>query len=326
MSCHSHTKHDITIRMPWTKIIRYTLNAAVLALIFMRIDFAALWQEIKTASPSTFAWVIALLLLQISVLNLRWHTILNAGTHRISFQKSVFTNLAGYFANLVIMPTIGGVVTKSGLIIKEGFPKLFTFAATILDRAMTLVALLILSALSFPIWYKIMPLSDILPVHIIYIFIAGLSFASLFLLFFIRKRKTIRDKLIPARLQKAFIQLDVFFKRPMLLIQISLYSLVSQIFFIICLYIFMRDTSFDGSHLDFIALQPIIALLSALIPIAFGGWALFVYAMDLVGMTPETALLICAQTGAATTLAPFLFSGLYALWYRVLRSAGTANR
>lgn len=305
--------------MPWKKITRYALSLAILALIFMRIDFIALWQELKTANPLTFIWVTLLLLLQISVLNLRWHAILNAGKHRISFQKSVFTNVAGYFANIVIMPTIGGVLTKSGLVIKEGFPKLFTLVATLLDRGMTLVALLVLSAISFPFWYKTLPLASIIPVHFIYIAAIGIGIATLLIILFILKNERSRKIFIPTQILNGCAQLRVFVKDPALLVKTSLYSIISQILFIFCLYVLMRDTSFNGSYLDFIALQPIIALLSALIPITFGGWGLFIYAMNIVGMEPETSLLICAQLGVATTIAPFVFSMLYALRYKVFR-------
>lgn len=299
--------------------LRYAISLCFLALVFIKIDLHALWQEIKAADPVLFALSTCVLLGQIMFLNLRWHALLNAGHHKIPFRQSTFINLAGYFANILLVASVGGVIAKSGLAIKHGFSVFHAFCATILDRAMTLAALVIMTGISLPLLHDIvtlhLPHMEIPPKALLVSVFAVLCLcATLVLKIDIFKRIIFHDRV--KRLVAAGLK---FVANPKLVAGTTLYSVLAQACFFLAVYVLAQDIDYNGDTLHFLALLPVIALVAAL-PISFGGWGVregaFVYGMGLIGMAPESALLLSVQIGVATLVAPFVFGGLYVLCYK----------
>lgn len=251
---------------------------------------------------------------QIFFLNLRWHAYLNVGRETVPFKTSVLINLAGYFANILFITSIGGIIAKSGLSIRYGVSVIHSLFATFLDRFMTLAALLTLSAMSLPLLVNVIDNKILMMLSLSIIFII----LSIVIVIGFLRLGTFKNFIMADRKRsRGIATMRTFLENYPLMAKTSIYSLLAQICFIVA--VFVLSFSFSETHiypLEFIALIPILALISSL-PISFGGWGIregaFIYGLSLLGFSMESAFLLSIQVGLVTLIAPIIIGLPYLL-------------
>lgn len=288
-------------------IVRYLVSFSLLALIALQVDFDVLMSKTSDSNMGLMVMAMLAVIMQIVFLNLRWHSLLNAGRQNVSFQTSVIINLAGYFANVMFITSIGGIIAKSGLAIRQGLSFVHAVFVTFLDRFMTLGALIILTAISLPV------LSGVLDQKIENMLILSVSVIILAIVTFLGALRSgfLKDFILSNRSRSRFVAtLRTITENPALMTRTTIYSVVAQIFFFISVLILSSGMSYSGSTLSFLALLPVLALISSL-PISFGGWGVregaFIYGLGLIGFSIEDAFLLSVQVGLVTMVAPFVF-------------------
>lgn len=288
-------------------IIRYFVSLSLLVLIAFQVDFDVLLNKTAHSNMGLMFMAMLVVIVQIVFLNLRWHELLNAGRQKIDFNTSVLINLAGYFANVLFITSIGGIVAKSGLAIKQGLSFIQAIFVTFLDRFMTLCALLIITAISLPMLSGILDqkIENMLVLSVVFV----ISALALFILAL--RSGALRGFIMSNRGRSRFIAtLRSYTENPELMGKTTIYSLVAQICFFVSVYILSLGVDFQGSTLQFLALLPVLALISSL-PISFGGWGVregaFIYGLGLIGFSMEEAFLLSVQVGLVTLIAPFIF-------------------
>lgn len=301
--------------MNYKYFIKIIVSAGLLLFFALQIDWQILMHAGHKPNGLIFAAATALIFGQIYFLNLRWHAYLNVGRKKIDFNTSVLINIAGYFANVFLITSIGGIVAKSTLAMRCGISFIHSIFATFLDRFMTLFALIIFSAIAIPAltnvldkWLLIMLVGTISMI-IAVLGIAAFVFRSGFLKNFILESRK-RSRLLST--------MRMFLENYPLMFKTTVHSLIAQACFILCVYVLSLGLQLGPQHntIEFLALIPILALISSL-PISFGGWGVregaFIYGLALIGFSMEDAFLLSIQVGFVTLIAPTLYGLFYFL-------------
>lgn len=288
-------------------VIRGIFSLCLVAIILMQLDLNLLMRTTSDIRADLFICAIGLLIMQIIFLSLRWHVYLNAGRAKIPFKTSLFINIAGYFANIIFIASVGSILAKSGLAVRHGIPLVNAVFATILDRIMTLIILILFSAAAIPFLHNIIDSNFVFMLELALIF---LGFTLTAMVIALRSGLFKNQILSSKRLSKIMIAVRDFAQNPKMIVLSVLYSIPAQALFIAAVYVLSLGLHHHADKtLEFIALLPILALIAA-VPISFGGWGLregaFVYGLGLIGIPPEDAFLLSVQVGLTSMIAPFI--------------------
>lgn len=288
-------------------ILKYVVSVGVLVFLLMQMDVSTLLEGVRHSSW----WLLGISTLfifgQIFFLNLRWHAYLNVGRKKVPFTASVLINLAGYFANILFITSVGGIIAKSGLAIQYGVSVACSFIATFLDRFMTLAALIVLGAIGMPFLQGTLD-NTVLMMLALSIFFVILSVVLVVTLL---RLGVFKDFILSDRKRsRGVATLRNFIENYDLMARTSAHSLLAQICFVLSVY--TLSFGFEGTFVhavEFLALIPVLALISSL-PISFGGWGVregaFIYGLGLLGFSMEDAFLLSVQVGLVTLVAPIL--------------------
>tara|TARA_B100001989_G_scaffold252993_1_gene237383 strand:+ start:3285 stop:4181 length:897 start_codon:yes stop_codon:yes gene_type:complete len=276
-------------------------------------------------NPLYLAGAIALIVLQILFLGLRWHFILNSGRVRTSFNISLFMNIAGYFANVLFITSVGGILAKSALALRHGFSIGQTIFATVLDRFMTFLTLVSLSIIGLPFLFGVLDQKLLITLAL-----STVCLSLFILVCFAIVASGGLEKLIVSnrKLARFAVSLRKLKGQRRFWGYVGVQSLVAQLCYITAVYIL--SLGIDGGHtqtIEFFALMPILALVASL-PVSFGGWGLregaFIYGLGLIGFSIESAFLLSIQVGLLTLFAPFIVGLPYLLTADYKSYLGTA--
>lgn len=303
--------------MNFKLLFRLFMSGILLLLILSQMDHQILlrwWQSDHAPEAPRFILSTILVMGQIYFLNLRWHAFLNCGTIKIPFKTSVLTNIAGYFANILFINTIGGMIAKSGLAVRHGIDLTHAVIATCLDRFMTLFALMTLSAIGLPLLIHAVDGKILGILSLILLFFAGAMFVMVWLY---RSGIWERTQKQGQRHAQMLLTLKRFFTDRRMILATTAHSLIAQALFIASVYaLSLGIHGPEGKTLEFLALLPILALISSL-PVGFGGWGIresaFVYGLGLIGYSMEQSFLLSIQVGLVGLVAPFVYGIPYLL-------------
>ncbi len=290
-------------------LLKYIVSLGLLAFIIMQIDYDLLMQNFMHFNATFVSLALILIICQIVFLNMRWHEYLNTGSRKISFQTSSLINITSLFANILFITSIGGIVAKSTLAMRCGLSFMHSLFATFLDRFMTLFALVILSAIGLPFLHNILDskISIMLALSI-----SGIICIVGTLLLLLRSGILKNYILSNRRRARLIAVLRSYAENYNLMFKTSLYSIMAQICFIMAVYALSLGMNNNGTivhTIEFLALMPVLALISSL-PISFGGWGVregaFIYGLGLIGFSMESAFFLSVQVGLITLIAPFV--------------------
>lgn len=293
-------------------LIKIFISMAIMGLLALRIDFHNLNNIIGDIQISVWAIALLLIFLQILALSWRWALLINAREKRISYRGAIRVTLASLIANYLFITSVGGIVVRIALSMKSGISFIHSLAATALDRAMTLGALLILAALFLPVLGGIVT-------HDIYkqalmLFLTFSIGATIFaiLLFEAPRRKIIFSH---RKVTMCFKYLRTIMTDPNLLAKIIFSSLLGQISYFAAVYAITLSMGISFSWLHFMAVLPLITVVASL-PVGYGGWGIregaFVYGLGLISVPVETAFAVSIQIGLISMISA-LIAGIPAI-------------
>lgn len=296
-------------------MLKYVVSIFILIIILLQMDFVVLQKQWQSIDSWSFGLALLAILCQIFFLNMRWHSFLLISNNKISFKTSSFINIAGYFANVLFITSVGGIIAKSSLAVRHGLSITQAIFTTFLDRFMTLAALIVFSVFGLQFLGHVLDqkLLSILSLAIISVI------AVIVLSLLVLRSGMFKGFILSSQKRSRFIVLlRMHMENYPLMFKTVCYSLIAQGCFILSVYILFLgiDADMHIQTLEFLALLPVLALISAL-PISFGGWGgregAFIYGLSLVGFSMESAFLLSVQVGVVTLIAPFLFGLPYLL-------------
>jgi glycosyltransferase 2 family protein len=296
-------------------LIRGFLSFSLVFFLLMQMDLSAILQKSTRIDLTLFVLAVVAMMAQIIFLNLRWQEYMNVGgRNSLSFKTCMLMNVAGYFANIFFIASVGGIIAKSALAMRHGVYFMHAVFASLFDRFMTLVALIIFSALGLPF------LIGTIDNKIAVLFAASICFIviGLVILTVILRSGLMKSYILSNRRRsRIFAILRLFLENRCMMLRTTIHSLLGQAYFFLA--VFILSLGIDGVHSEtiaFFALLPILALISSL-PISFGGWGIregaFIYGLGLIGFTMEDAFFLSVQVGLASMVAPLVIGLPYLL-------------
>ena len=295
--------------------IKIVVSLAIMALLAMRMDISALGEHVGHIQGSIWLLAAGMIFVQILALSYRWFLLINAHESRITYRNAVRVTLASMIANYLFITSIGGIIVRVAMSVQSGISLVRSIAATALDRVMTLLALLILTALFLPV------LSAIASHDIVHqaVFILGL-FASGVFLFALLMFDTFRRRIIFSHRKVAmcFQYLRTVMTDHNMMGKILTSSLVGQVAYFAAVYVVTASMGVEFSWLYFISILPLITVIASL-PVGYGGWGIregaFVYGLGLIDIPIEIAFAVSVQIGLISMLCAFI-AGVPALVLR----------
>lgn len=289
------------VRKNITKLlIKLALSGAILAALISQTDIGSVMDMVHHFSPLAWALSGAMVLIQFFLVSYRWMILINIGHTRMNYWQSAEVNFISLIANALFITAITGVVVRIAMSLQQGASLFKSFTCTIVDRLMTLAALLFLSGLFLPFLGKYIEDETYTTICIymgIFIFLTFI-FAPAALLMLLRNLP--RLPFAERHIRAGTRYLTILLGNPKILTRVTLSSLIAQLSFFVSVYIIAISTDISLSFLDLMTVLPLITLVASL-PISFGGWGVregaFVYGLGLLGVPLQTAFLISVQTG-----------------------------
>jgi uncharacterized protein (TIRG00374 family) len=286
--------------------LKILITLGIFSLLFQRMDINML-KEASTHLDFS-AWIIAILALlgQLFFLSWRWMLLINIGRHRMNYPTSLQVTLASNIANLLLIPTIGGVVVRVAVALEFGASLFKALFATAIDRVMTLAALSILCAIFLPALsnfaeeQSLRDISIFIGISLLIVFIA-LPVISLVIL------PRLPEKIISkANIRSGVRYLILLFNNNALLFKILVISLIGQMCFFFAVYSIAISAGIELTFLQMMIIMPAIAFVSST-PLSFGGWGVregaFIYGFGLLGIAMEVAFSASVQIGIVSLIA-----------------------
>lgn len=189
------------------------ISIALLLFVFKDVDIASMWNDIKHANLGWIAVAFVFAFCAYIFRALRWNLLIESTCdHKPSLKNAFWAEMFGYFANLAL-PRIGEITRCGALARTERLPFDRLIGTVIVERALDVIVMLLLAALTFcikidffgtfildkvllPTVTRIMSLS---PIAIIFIII--LLFAMLVFFIYLRKSENVISKKIASFFQ-----------------------------------------------------------------------------------------------------------------------------
>ncbi|MAQ71368.1 MAG: hypothetical protein CL565_04155 [Alphaproteobacteria bacterium] len=301
------------LRLMFSKTaFKILVSITLIAFLAINIDLSSFIKSASSFDSKLAAGSVLLVICQIYFLNLRWHQYLNEGQTKVPFKRSVLINIAGFFANILFISSIGGIIAKSGLAIREGLSVTRSVFATFLDRFMSMAALLFFSACGLPL---LIPTLD-QKIGIALALSIFVIMAVLMILIIVLRSGLLKSFIFSNRKRLNILAITrSYTENYSLMSKTFLYSIIAQGFFILSVYVLSLGVNSGTGHVwEFLALIPVLAVISSL-PISFGGWGVresaFIYGLGLIGFTIEDAFFLSLQVGAVGLIAPSIVALTY---------------
>jgi hypothetical protein len=218
----------------------------------------------------------------------------------MDYRQSLEVTLASLVANSLFIAAITGVLIRVAMSLQYGASLFKSVVGTIVDRLMTLAALLFLSGLFLPLLDDFIK-GDIYTKVCIYIGIfIFLTFvvAPMALSFLLRYMPRLPFSERHMRVGTRYLTILLGDRKVLTKVVVS--SVVAQFSFFVSVYFIVMSTHIKLDFIDLLTVLPLITLVASL-PISFGGWGVregaFVYGLGLLGVPMETAFIISVQTG-----------------------------
>ena len=289
--------------------VKILLSIGILFALAWRMDWETLRELATEIDPLAWTYAIAMVVTQSLFLSYRWMILINIGKTHLNFFKAVQVTMISFMANIVFLTSLSGVIVRIAMAVQYGASLFKAFFATAVDRAMTLVALIIFSALFLPSLGRYLDpdlhsnLTLYLGILMVLIFVLMPIF--IFLLF----KNMDRLPLSLRNIKTAQRYTTILLTKPVIAIKVLLSSLLGQICLFISIYCICQSAEIGVSFTQLMIVLPGITLVASL-PFSIGGWGLregaFVFGLGLLNVPMEDAFLISVQIGLIGMLSTIL--------------------
>jgi len=286
-------------------ILKLLVSIALIWFILDTVGVEDSFARILSADANWLALALAIGMVQVLICTLRWLAVLKGIEAELSFVQAFKYWYVGAFFNQVLPSGAGGDVVRGYLAYKNGLGVAPVLSSLFLDRAATVLALVLLVACMTPFaaghmdngrWF----------VQIVGLVLLG-CFVGLALIMVLDK---VPKSLSRFRIFKALNHLAVDARRVMLhpfhAGKLLFWSVLGHMNLVLVIYVLFRAIDADVSMVDCMLLFPPV-LLMQVIPASIAGWGIREWSMvtmfALVGVEAEAALAVSILFGLAMIVA-----------------------
>lgn len=297
-------------------LVKIAVSAGLLAVLFSRVDFSALWARARTASLVWLGASISLYLLMVLVSAWRWGVLLHA-VRVVAPLKRLFTSfLVATFFNNFLPSNIGGDVVRIADSAKPAGSKTVATLVVLADRSIGLLGLLLVAALGASLAAQLPGTGVIGPSILWLILAAGVTTAAVLiwhpslLVTLLRPIRRVHPEWIGERLERLGGLLACFRQSPSALARCFAGAVVVQLVLVGFYVAVARSMTIPVTYWQMALIVPMTFLVQ-MIPMSMNGFgvreATFAYYFTRIGLSIEQALLVSFM-GAAMMIV-FSLSG-----------------
>ena len=293
-------------------LAKLAVSAALIVLVVRAFDVRGIGSDLGRIDAATAALVIGMALAVVPLHALRWMIALEESGNRLPFPRVLALVLIGHFFNQVLPSSVGGDAVRIWCAYRAGMTPTDAAVTVILDRALSLVGLLVLTACGLPWLLGLVP-DTAARYAIVLVVAAGIGgfFAFVTCVRFPRF-------LLKWRVMRSLSALAALARRLSLSPRRLLPSLALSIgSFVIFSYIVFQLAQALGARVTFgecLLLVPPVLLVSV-VPVTVAGWGVregaMVVALGFVGVAPAAAFAISVLFGLTIAAASLPGAGLW---------------
>ncbi len=270
--------------------LKFMVSGFLIWFLISKIDLGEAAVRLAGADPSMLAAAVLVILFQICIGGLRWRAVLKAIGTPLSIIKSIQLFYIGSFFSQFLPSSVGGDAVRMYKAYREGIGLRGSVNGVLLERAVTVVALVMLVDLTQP-WF--MPRVDDATVKLILPGIVLVTLACAGGLGFLMMLDRLPEGLRRWRVVRGLGNLGVDARRVFLslsnLIVVLAFGILTHINISFCVFLLAMALNLDVTWLDCLVLVPPVLLVMTL-PISIAGWGVretaMVAAFGLIGV-PE---------------------------------------
>jgi uncharacterized protein (TIRG00374 family) len=298
----------MSLRIPWSRVLRYGVSLAIVALLIVYVDWRLLLDAFIQARLAILCLAIVVVAISLWIRAIRWKILLASST-RIAIIDLFWLGLTGITLNVVLPASLGDVAKAYYAYRRTGL-KEEVLSTAVLDKLLGLLSVFLLGTFA--------ALSRNLSAYV-YV-TAPLALAFFVLSFFPQvvpwrllerlQVRVLKNRLLIGKLRSAF-SVHLSQRIGCLLVSFVGWLVTSLIFYLLCLAF-----SVQISYLYVVALAPLLTI-ARLVPITVSGLgtqeALIIYLFSQAGISATSALVVSLSFTVITTFLPGLV-GLLVIW------------
>lgn len=282
--------------LPW--VLKGVLSIGLIGFVFSKVDLASAWAQAKTLDPAMLVATLALGLLQVALGAFRWGLVLAALKAGFGATRTFVVYYVGVFFSIVLPGAVGGDAVRMWMARRSGLPLAPSVNSVMLERAATVLALVLLVAGTQPLLLARapnIPGSWVFP---------ALSVLGILGILFLSVLDRLPERLHHMRLVRGLYHLAgdtrrLFFK-PGWCLSTLVVSALGHANLSLQVYCLGRGLGLDIGLIDCLVLVPPVILIMTL-PISIAGWGLretaMVAAFGYIGVEGHSALVLSVLFG-----------------------------
>lgn len=301
------TASGLRLRSVLALLGKIVVSTGLLALLAAEIDLADAIDRLGRVSGPILTAVLALLLAHTVLSASRWQGVVRAIGTAITFRHAFGLTFIGAFFSQVLPSSVGGDIVRIYLAHRRGMPASAAIIGVALERALTLLGLVIMVLAALPRFLAVVEPSTVRPVVVVTALLAVGAVAGLGLLMNLhRAPAALRDTKVVRALGTIAAGARSLFLSPRRLAGPLAWTLLAHVNLVLCVYLLALGLELPVRLIDCLALVP-LALLATALPISIAGWgvreASMVSLLALVGVPGEGAFALSVIFGLLSTVA-----------------------
>ena len=250
-------------------LIKVALSLVLIAIVVRAFDVRGVAAQFMKVDAVTLLLAIVVAL-AIALLHAgRWLAVIGSSDYRLGFRTALQVVLIGHFFNQVLPSSVGGDAMRVWCAYRAGLGFGTAAGTVIVDRVLTLVSLLLLTAAGLP-WLFDIVADPVARWALSTVICAGLAGFAAFLAIVRLPRLALRWPAVRSLLDLAVLARKVMFgaRYALPVILLSVLSFVGFAFIVFCL---ARAMQLDVTLMDCVLLVPPVILVTV-VPVSIAGW------------------------------------------------------
>lgn len=294
-------------------LVKIAISIVLIAIVLRAFDVRGVVAHFAKVDLATVLVCVAIALSIALLHTARWLAVLRANGSQLSFKTALQVVLIGHFFNQALPSSVGGDAVRIWCTYRAGLTFKAAVNTVIIDRAITLFSLLLLSAAGLP-WLFDIVTDPVARWALSTVICAGVAGFGAFLALRALPKTLTRWRAVRALLALAQLARNVVFNARYAL-PATVLSVASFVVFALIVYLLARAMQLDVALLDCVLLVPPVILITV-VPISIAGWGVregaMVVAFGFINVPPSAAFAVSVLFGL--TLAAASLPGALLWW------------
>jgi uncharacterized membrane protein YbhN (UPF0104 family) len=294
-------------------LVKLAISVVLITIVLRAFDVRGVVAHFAKVDALTLVLAVAIALSIALLHTLRWLVVINANGSKLGLKTALQVVLIGHFFNQALPSSVGGDAVRVWCAYRAGLTFGVAANTVIIDRAVTMFSLLLLSAAGLP-WLFDIVTDPVARWALSTVICAGVAGFGAFLALRRLPQGVTRWRAVRALLAVSALARNVMFNARYALPAILL-SVLSLVGFAVIVYCLARAMQLDVTLLDCILLVPPVILVTV-VPISIAGWGVregaMVVAFGFINVPASAAFAVSVLFGL--TLAAASLPGSLIWW------------